>query len=99
MQRFNGLDFRNVRDAIAGAPRFLDAPGSLRANDISSSGTVKNASRATSTRIAGLFLVCDRRLGTFVEPSPIGLVAFALTFVNFAALGRTKLLEVPAASD
>ncbi len=34
MQRFNGLDFRNVRDAIAGAPRFLDAPGSLRANDI-----------------------------------------------------------------
>ena len=44
-------------------------------------------------------MVCDRRLRTFVEPSPIDSVAFPLTLVVLAALGRTKLLEVPAESD
>ena len=52
-----------------------------------------------SCSIAAVFLVCDRRLRKFVEPFPIGLVAFPLTCVGFAALGRTKLLEVPAESD
>jgi hypothetical protein len=48
---------------------------------------------------AGLFSVRDRRLGTFVKPFPVGFVAFPLTFVNLAAPGRAKLLEVPAEAD
>ncbi len=80
------------------------APSMLKLAPISRSGTVKNASRETSIQpgscgIAGLFLVCDSRLRTFVEPSPIDSVAFPPTFVVLAALGRTKLLEVPAESD
>jgi hypothetical protein len=46
----------------------------------------------------GLFLVRGRWPRTFVEPSPIGFVALPLTLVTLAALGRAKLLEVPAAS-
>jgi hypothetical protein len=48
---------------------------------------------------AELFLACDRGLRTFVEPFPIGLVSFPLTFVGRAAAGRAKLLEVPAEAD
>jgi hypothetical protein len=103
IQQFNQLDFRKARDAIAGAPRFFDAPMTAlppilsrmpRERQISCLGAA-----ASSCSIAGLFLVCDRRLRTFVEPSPIDSVAFPLTFVGLAALGRTKLLEAPAESD
>ena len=41
----------------------------------------------------------DRRPGAFVEPSPIGLVAFPLTLVVLAAAGRTKLPEAPTEAD
>jgi hypothetical protein len=44
-------------------------------------------------------LLGDRRLRTFVEPSPIGLVALPLTLVGLAAPGRAKLLEVQAEAD
>ena len=52
-----------------------------------------------SSSVAGLSLLGDRRLRTFVEPSPIGLVALPLTFVGLAAPGRAKLLEVQAEAD
>ena len=52
-----------------------------------------------SSSIALLFLVGDSRLGTFVEPFPIGFVAFPLAFVGFAAARRTKLLEAQAEAD
>jgi hypothetical protein len=52
-----------------------------------------------SSSVAGLSLLGDRRLRTFVEPSPIGLVALPLTLVGLAAPGRAKLLEVQAEAD
>jgi hypothetical protein len=52
-----------------------------------------------SSSVAGLSSLGDRRLRTFVEPPPIGLVALPLTFVRLAAPGRAKLLEVQAEAD
>jgi hypothetical protein len=61
--------------------------------------SIVNSRPGGSSRIAGLSLLGDRRLRTFVEPFPIGLVALPLTFVDLAAPGRAKLLEVQAEAD
>jgi len=61
--------------------------------------SIGNSSPGGSSHIAGLSLLGDRRLRTFVEPPPIGLVALPLTFVGLTAPGRAKLLEVQAEAD